>query len=124
MATKGVQNYTMMQTKVVDYTKQLNTDLIAVNMKNEVQAKTAEKLYQELLEAGYEVLFDDRKERAGVKFKDADWVGIPVRITVGAKAGDGLVEMKLRRSGDAQDVAVENVIRDLPEWIKRADNPS
>jgi prolyl-tRNA synthetase len=98
--------------------------LIAVNMKNEVQAKTAEKLYQELLEAGYEVLFDDRKERAGVKFKDADLFGIPVRITVGAKAGDGLVEMKLRRSGDAQDVAVENVIRDLPEWIKRADNPS
>lgn len=96
--------------------------LIAVNMKNEQQAKTAEKLYVELLEAGYEVLFDDRKERAGVKFKDADLFGIPIRITVGAKAGDGLVEMKLRRSGESQDIAVENVIRDLPEWIKRADN--
>ena len=105
-------------TSIAPYT----VHLIAVNMKNELQAETAEKLYEELLKAGYEVLFDDRKERAGVKFKDADLFGIPIRITVGAKAGDGLVELKLRRSGDSQDVAVENVIRDLPEWIKRADH--
>ncbi len=95
--------------------------LIAVNMKNEQQAETAETLYAELKAAGYEVLFDDRKERAGVKFKDADLFGIPVRITVGSKVGDGLVELKLRRSGVSQDVPVEQAIRELPNWIRRAD---
>lgn len=95
--------------------------LIAVNMKNKEQAEMAEALYAELQNAGYEVLFDDRKERAGVKFKDADLFGIPVRITVGSKAGDGLVELKLRRSGVSQDVPVEQAIRELPNWIRRAD---
>ncbi|MGA8944247.1 MAG: proline--tRNA ligase, partial [Thermoactinomyces sp.] len=94
--------------------------LIAVNMKNKEQAEVAESLYAELQDAGYEVLFDDRKERAGVKFKDADLIGIPVRITVGSKAGDGLVELKLRRSGKAQDVPVEQVIGELPDWIRQA----
>lgn len=95
--------------------------LIAVNIKNKEQAETAESLYVELQNAGYEVLFDDRKERAGVKFKDADLFGIPVRITVGSKAGDGLVELKLRRSGVSQDVPVEQAIHELPDWIRRAD---
>ncbi len=59
--------------------------LIAVNSKDEVQMEVAEKIYQELNEKGFEVLFDDRNERAGVKFKDADLIGIPLRITVGKK---------------------------------------
>ncbi|MGA9173882.1 MAG: proline--tRNA ligase [Thermoactinomyces sp.] len=95
--------------------------LIAVNMKNEEQARVAEALYEELNKAGIEVLFDDRKERAGVKFKDADLLGIPVRITVGAKAGEGLVEIKLRRSGDSKELSPEDLLKELPEWIKRAD---
>jgi prolyl-tRNA synthetase len=95
--------------------------LIAVNMKNEEQSKVAESLYAELKQAGIEVLFDDRLERAGVKFKDADLLGIPVRITVGAKAGEGLVEIKLRRSGESKEVAVADLLNELPAWIKRAD---
>lgn len=96
--------------------------LIAVNMKNEDQAQVAERLYEELQKAGVEVLFDDRAERAGVKFKDADLLGMPVRITVGAKAREGLVEMKLRRSGESKELAPEDVIKELPDWLKRADS--
>ena len=101
--------------------------LIAVNMKNEVQAKTAEKLYQELLEAGYEVLFDDRKERAGVTLKDADSFGNSGSgLPSEPKPGMVWWRWKLRSvSGDAQDVAVENVHpRSTGSGVKRADNPS
>lgn len=95
--------------------------LIAVNMKNEAQAEVAEKLYGDLQKAGIEVLFDDRLERAGVKFKDADLLGIPVRVTVGAKAGEGIVEIKCRRTGETQEVSVQDVVNELPKWIKQAD---
>jgi prolyl-tRNA synthetase len=95
--------------------------LIAVNMKNEEQARMAESLYEALGKAGLEVLFDDRQERAGVKFKDADLLGMPVRITVGAKASEGLVEIKLRRTGESKELAAEDVLKELPEWLKRAD---
>ena len=68
-----------------------------VNAEDEVQKKLAETIYQELLAAGIEALIDDRKERPGVKFKDADILGIPVRITVGKKAAEEFVEYKLRK---------------------------
>ena len=68
-----------------------------VNAEDEVQQKLAENIYQELLAAGIEALIDDRKERPGVKFKDADILGIPIRITVGKKAAEELVEYKLRK---------------------------
>jgi prolyl-tRNA synthetase len=64
---------------------------------DEAQTALAESIYQELLENGVEVLLDDRDERAGVKFKDADLIGIPIRITVGGKASEDVVEYKLRR---------------------------
>lgn len=73
--------------------------LIAVNMKNERQATLAEQLYEQLTTNGWDVLFDDRQERAGVKFKDADLIGIPFRIIVGNKAAENVVEYKYRRSG-------------------------
>ncbi|TCS93174.1 proline--tRNA ligase [Hazenella coriacea] len=92
--------------------------LIAVNMKNEEQAKVAEELYQELQKARLEVLFDDRPERAGVKFKDADLLGIPVRVTVGAKVGDGIVEIKCRKTGDTQEIRVQEVTNELLNWLK------
>ncbi|BCU82070.1 proline--tRNA ligase [Polycladomyces abyssicola] len=98
--------------------------LIAVNMKNEDQARTAEQLYEALTQAGYEVLFDDREERAGVKFKDADLIGIPLRITVGAKVSEGLVEYKFRRSGESGELAVQEVLEQLPELLKRVDQPA
>ncbi|RAL26326.1 proline--tRNA ligase [Thermoflavimicrobium daqui] len=95
--------------------------LIAVNMKKDEQATIAEGLYEKLTKAGIEVLFDDRFERAGVKFKDADLMGIPVRITVGAKASEGMVEIKLRRTGESAELAHEDVLKDLPNWLQKAD---
>jgi prolyl-tRNA synthetase len=72
--------------------------LTAVNPEDEAVRRTAEELYGQLLERGAEVLFDDRDERPGVKFKDADLIGIPVRLTVGAKSlAGGKVEVSLRR---------------------------
>jgi prolyl-tRNA synthetase len=64
-------------------------------------AEIAEGLYQELSRAGLEVLYDDRDERPGVKFKDADLLGIPVRVTVGSRAvKEGVVEIRRRKSGE------------------------
>lgn len=78
---------------------------------------TAEKLYQDLTTAGYEVLIDDRKERPGVKFKDADLWGIPVRISVGAKAlANGGVEWKLRTAKKFEIVAVDDVLNQLRDF--------
>lgn len=76
-----------------------------VNSGDEAQEKLAETIYQELLKAGVEALLDDRKERAGVKFKDADILGIPARITVGKKAADGLVEYKLRQESSYSEIS-------------------
>jgi prolyl-tRNA synthetase len=71
-----------------------------LNIKDEVQAALAEELYKRLQDAGAEVILDDRDERPGVKFKDADLIGIPLRITVGKKAAEREVEFKLRREAD------------------------
>lgn len=77
---------------------------------DEVQASVAEKIYQAMLDAGVEVILDDRDERPGVKFKDADLLGIPVRITVGRGAADGMVEYKMRRDADRTDMTVDEAI--------------
>ena len=77
-----------------------------VNIKDETQMGVAEQLYADLQAAGLEVMMDERDERAGVKFKDADLLGIPIRITVGKKAADGIVEYKLRRGGDVIEYTV------------------
>ncbi|HSK79981.1 MAG TPA: proline--tRNA ligase [Thermoanaerobaculia bacterium] len=80
--------------------------LIAVNPEDEQVKRTAEDLYAQLLEKGVEVLFDDRDERPGVKFKDADLIGVPVRVTVGAKSlADGKVEVSLRRDREKHLIA-------------------
>lgn len=86
---------------------------------DEVQAAAAEKIYKELLAAGVEVLLDDRKERPGVKFKDADLLGIPVRITVGKLAGEGKVEYKLRRDAEKEEITVEEAIARAVEIVNR-----
>ena len=81
-----------------------------VNIKDEEQVAAAERIYEELQRAGVEVLLDDRNERPGVKFKDADLLGIPVRITVGKLAGEGKVEYKLRRDTEKEEITIEEAI--------------
>ena len=84
---------------------------------DEVQAEVAERIYSELGKAGVEVLLDDRKERPGVKFKDADLLGIPVRITVGRGAADGQIEWKLRREADKVEMSIEEGIAKTIEIV-------
>lgn len=86
--------------------------------KSEEQMQTAEKLYNEIKALGIDVLLDDRNERAGVKFKDADLIGIPVRITVGKKIADGEVEFKLRSSSDTETISLDSVIDRVKKEIK------
>jgi prolyl-tRNA synthetase len=74
--------------------------LVAINMKDETQSKLAEKIYSEFKQNRLDVLLDDRNERPGVKFADSDLIGLPIRITVGKKANEGIVEVKVRKSGD------------------------
>ncbi len=83
-----------------------------VKPEDEEQAKAAEKIYNALNAAGVETLLDDRVERPGVKFKDADLLGIPVRITVGKRAPEGIVEYKLRRDADKTEKTIEEAIAD------------
>ncbi|MBF1181150.1 MAG: proline--tRNA ligase [[Eubacterium] sulci] len=86
-----------------------------VKPKDEEQAKVAEEIYQSLLTADVEAVIDDRDERPGVKFKDADLLGFPIRITVGKRAGEGIVEYKLRRDSEKIEIsvaeAIENAIK-------------
>ncbi|UQS86502.1 proline--tRNA ligase [Nicoliella spurrieriana] len=78
--------------------------VIPVNAKKAEQMDLANDIETELTAAGYDVLNDDRKERAGVKFADSDLIGIPIRITVGKKASDGIVEIKIRKTGETLEV--------------------
>jgi prolyl-tRNA synthetase len=94
--------------------------VVPVNVQDETQMSLALKLYQQLQHAGVEVILDDRDERAGVKFKDADLIGYPVRITAGKKAGEGLLEVKLRDQDAPQDIPADDVLAfvqtQIQEW--------
>ena len=81
-----------------------------IKPEDEIQAELAEKIESELEAAGAEVLLDDRDERPGVKFKDADLLGIPIRITVGKRAGEGVVEYKLRRDSEKAEITSEEAV--------------
>ena len=91
--------------------------VIPVNSKNEEQSEIAEKVYNDLKAKGIEVLLDDRNERAGVKFKDADLIGIPVRIVVGKKCGEGVVEYKERTAENAVEKNIDDAVNDVVEFI-------
>jgi prolyl-tRNA synthetase len=80
------------------------------DMRDELLVSTGEKIAAELDAAGLDVLLDDRKERAGVKFKDADLIGIPYRINVGKKAASGEVELVVRAQSTSTDVALGEVL--------------
>lgn len=86
---------------------------------DEAQDEVAGRIYNELTGAGVEVLWDDRDERPGVKFKDADLIGIPVRITVGKLAAEGVVEYKLRRDQDKTEKTVDEAIADAIEIVNK-----
>ncbi|HEV8618226.1 MAG TPA: His/Gly/Thr/Pro-type tRNA ligase C-terminal domain-containing protein, partial [Candidatus Udaeobacter sp.] len=85
------------------------------NMKDEKLRDAGEKLYQDLQQAGLEVLLDDRDERAGVKFKDADLIGIPYRVTIGKKVSDGLIELFDRRAKSSEDVKLDEIAARVQE---------
>ncbi len=87
--------------------------LLTLNPAEDWAMEVSERMYSDLSSRGIEVLWDDRDERAGVKFNDADLIGIPVQVIVGKKAKDGKVEVKLRRSGEVREVALDR----LPEAI-------
>lgn len=95
--------------------------VIPVNAKNEVQSNLSSQITSTLENAGYKVLEDDRKERAGVKFADSDLIGLPIRVTVGKKADEGIVEIKLRKTGETLEVKTDellNSIKILLEQVK------
>ncbi len=92
--------------------------LTVVNAKDPQMGPIAEEVYRSLLAADLEVLYDDRDERPGVKFKDADLLGLPLRVTVGAKAAkEGLVEMRRRRTGEVSTVAPAGVAERVREVL-------
>lgn len=84
--------------------------IIPVNSKDELQNEIANKMYDELKNAGVDVLLDNRDERPGVKFKDMDLIGIPLKIVVGKKASENIVEAKIRRTNEQKDITTSEVL--------------
>ena len=95
--------------------------VLPINYKEEKLRDAADKLYQELQRRGVDVLLDDRDERPGVKFKDGDLVGIPLRVTIGAKSLDkGCVELRWRRDGKTDEIAVADAAKTIQNLITQA----
>ncbi len=92
--------------------------LLQLNRKDEAQTEVAERLYRELTEAGVEVLFDDRAASAGIKFKDADLLGLPFRLVAGRTAKDGRVELSERRGGEREVIRVEDAVDEVRRRLK------
>jgi proline--tRNA ligase len=100
----------------INFPKELapfDVHLIPVNVKDEESLALTDKIEESLVGAGYEVLVDDRNERVGVKFSDSDLIGLPIRVTVGKKAVEGIVEVKIKASGDTIEVHADNLIETL-----------
>ena len=92
--------------------------VVGLSSRDEQVVEAADRLYGQLDEQGVEVLYDDRDERPGVKFKDADLIGIPVRLVVGAKSlAEGQVELSRRRDGEKILVPVDNAIEKVKELL-------
>ncbi|HZW81838.1 MAG TPA: proline--tRNA ligase [Candidatus Deferrimicrobium sp.] len=95
--------------------------VVPVNVKDEAVVQAAETLYKELNDMGVEVIIDDRNERPGVKFKDADLVGYPIRVTVGSKTlQEGNVEVKFRRDGRVEFIGVNEAAKYLQQSVQAA----
>ncbi len=94
--------------------------VVPVNAKDETQVKVAEEIYNKLLAQGVEVVLDDRNERAGVKFKDAELIGFPFRITVGKTIENGNVELVTRETLEKEEMTPDNAVVQVIERIKNA----
>ena len=92
--------------------------LVQIDMKSEEQTKIANEIYDKLTAAGIEVIFDDRDERPGVKFKDMELIGIPARIVVGKKITDNLVEFKERKTGNQEEISIDEIIEKIVKYVK------
>ena len=93
--------------------------VVPVNWNDDATRSAAEDVYAKLRQAGTEVLFDDRAERPGVKFKDADLLGIPLRATIGGKSlARGVVELKQRASGDMTEVPIDQAIETIQKTVQ------
>ncbi len=95
-----------------------NAIVVPVSAANEAQMALAEQIYEQLKAAGIETMLDDRDERAGVKFKDADLLGIPHRINVGRRAAEGVVEYKQRREKAAEELTVDEAVQRIIKAVK------
>ena len=89
--------------------------ILLMNSKDETQIEVANDLYNKFNELGEEVILDDRDERQGVKFNDAELIGIPYRITVGKKAGEGIVEFKHRTDEKAQEITIDELLAKIKQ---------
>ena len=92
-------------------------DVIIANIKDETQVSLGEKIYAELSDNGIETVLDNRNERAGFKFKDADLIGFPLKIVVGKGAAEGIVEIKDRRTGESSEVKKEDVLQYIRDFM-------
>ncbi len=91
--------------------------IVLISDQDEAQVSVANTLYNDLCSLGIDVILDDRSERPGVKFKDMDLIGIPIRITVGKKVSDGMVEWKLRSETEFYDVSIDEVVSKIQNFI-------
>lgn len=100
----------------INFPKELapfDVHLIPINVKDEEAMTLTAQVEAQLMSEGYDVLTDDRNERAGVKFSDSDLIGLPIRITVGKKAAEGIVEVKIKGTGDTVEVHVDQLMETL-----------
>lgn len=93
--------------------------IVLIKENDEEQAKAAEEIYEMLNKNGIEAMLDDRKERPGVKFNDAELIGMPVRVTVGRKITDGIVEFNIRKTGEAIEVKTDELLETIKETLSK-----
>jgi len=91
---------------------------IPLNMKDQDQVGLADELYDLFKTNRYDVLLDDRSERPGVKFKDSDLIGLPIRVTIGKRASEGIVEVKVRKTGESFEVEKEKLLPLINQILK------
>ena len=98
---------------------QYKVAIVVINPKEEKQLSVGEEIYNKLNEQGIDTILDDRNERPGVKFNDMDLIGIPVRITIGKKIKDDILEIKLRKEDTVEECKVEDAIEKIKEIISK-----
>ena len=91
--------------------------IVLINSKDETMNKIANKIYDELNNQGIDTLLDDREERPGVKFNDMDLIGLPIKITIGKKASEGIVELKTRNGKIDIECSIDDIYHKIKEII-------